>query len=66
MCVPKPKKRLFLYNKNGTVNWTEAINKYDNPFSIEEVANAVFLIIVFRVLTFIFIDFTFSENSYSG
>jgi alcohol dehydrogenase class IV len=26
----------FLYNKSGTVNWTEAINKYDNPFSIEE------------------------------
>ena len=26
----------FLYNKNGIVNWTEAINKYDNPFSIEE------------------------------
>jgi alcohol dehydrogenase class IV len=26
----------FLYNESGTVNWTEAINKYDNPFSIEE------------------------------
>jgi alcohol dehydrogenase class IV len=26
----------FLYNKNGTVNWNNAIKKYNNPFAIEE------------------------------
>ena len=26
----------FFYNKKGKVNWTEATNKYDNPFSIED------------------------------
>lgn len=26
----------FLYNKNGTVDWTDAIKKYENPFAVEE------------------------------